>query len=122
LAFLNPDGTLVDFLVAGAKGLEGDMQDVLAEPNRFYEALGEAERFSLIVRQVDANEQRITIHRLVQSVIKDEMSQEQLAATTTGIIKLCDSAFPDVDHYAYRETGLLSRKFEDQVLVPLSSL
>src|SRR5439155_25498770 len=73
LAFLNPDGVLTDFLVAGKEGLDPELQNIM-KINRLYEALGELERFSLIRRQpYDTLGQRITIHRLVQTVIKGEI-------------------------------------------------
>ena len=90
LAFLNPDCVLTDFLISGRAGLNTELQEVVNSLDRFYEALGELERFSLIRRQTyDAHGQQITIHRLVQTVIKDEMSAELGAAMIIAVIGLC---------------------------------
>lgn len=92
LAFLNPDGILMDFLDAGKTGLtQIKLQDIIGNTDRFFEALGELERSSLISRQTDHySGQRITIHRLVQRVIKDEMHAEQFSEMTD----FCEPAFP----------------------------
>ena len=75
LAFLNPDGILIEFLKDGTEGLSDDLKMIVSD--KLYEALSELERFSLIGRQCDNTlGQKVTIHRLVQSIIKDEMSAD----------------------------------------------
>ena len=69
--FLNPDNVLINFLETGKQGLNPEVFEIITDLDRFYEALSELERFSLIRRELG---QRITIHRLVQSIVKDEMS------------------------------------------------
>jgi hypothetical protein len=62
LAFLNPDGVLIEFIHAGNKGLTPDLYATIVDTNRFYEALSNLERFSLVGRQNDRSSgQRITI-------------------------------------------------------------
>lgn len=122
LAFLNPDGILMEFLDSGKRGLNAELREIFTDEDRVYEALGELERFSLIGRQDDgANEQRITIHRLVQSVIKDEMPEELFSTMTTALIGLCDCAFPPW-HNWQNELLLQSRRYQDQVITPLSTV
>lgn len=122
LAFLNPDGILIDFLETGKEGLDAVLRDVIQDHDRFFEALSQLEKFSLIGRQNhDTNAQRITIHRLVQLVIKDAMPPEVNSTTTTALIGLCDSAFPKGD-YGDFEARMLSRRFQDQVAIPLSTI
>ena len=53
LAFLNPDGILMDFLDVGKEGLDAELRESFTDEVRFYEAVGELERFSLIGRQHD---------------------------------------------------------------------
>ena len=91
---MNPDGILIDFLEAGKQGLDIKMQEILPDSDKFDEAVSELERFSLIKRQDDDT---ITIHRLVQAVIKDEMAPELFSATAVAILSLCNSAFPHWD-------------------------
>ena len=123
LSFLNPDGILTDFLKAGKQGLDAERRAIVSDDSRFGEALAELERFSLIGRQVDsASGERITIHRLVQTVIKDEMPPELLSTLTETVIRLCDAAFPVSDYYADNETRSLKRRFQHQIVISLSSV
>ena len=112
----------MDFLEAGENGLKDDLQAIIADSDRLYEALGELERFSLIRRQNDdALGQKITIHRLVQSIIKDEMSADLFSDMEIELIGLCDAAFPPW-HNWQTETLLRSRRYQDQVILPLLSI
>jgi len=122
LSFLNPDGILTDFLKAGKEGLDAELREIVSDDGRFGEALAELERFSLIGRQVDsASGERITIHRLVQTVIKDEMPGELLSTLTETVITLCDAAFP-VSDYEENATRSLKRRFQHQIVISLSSI
>ena len=122
LSFLNPDGILTDFLKAGEEGLDAERREIISDDDRFSEALGELERFSLIGRQVDnTSGERITIHRLVQTVIKDEMPRELFSTLTETVIRLCRSAFPGGD-YGENKTRSLKRRFQYQIVTSLSSI
>ena len=122
LAFLNPDGIFVDFLEAGKKGLDTKLQELVSDRCRLYEALSDLERFSLCRRQQgDRSAERITIHRLVQSVIKDEMPPETFSAMTAAVIGLCDSAFPS-SWSGDDRLQLIGRRYQDQVILPLSAI
>lgn len=118
LAFLNPDGILLEFLIAGKDGLEGGLQGLIDDEDLLYEALGELERFSLIRRQ-DGEEEKITIHRLVQSVVKDDVDESDFSIMTESVIKLCDAAFPN--HWE-KEHRALCRKYQGQVVPALTDV
>jgi tetratricopeptide (TPR) repeat protein len=121
LSFLNPDVILTDFLEVGCKGLATNLRSIITDSDTFYEALSELERWSIIRRQHDkAGGQRITIHRLVQSVIKDEMTESEFSLFTAAVISLCDSAFPS--HITSIESRMVCRRYEGQVIIPLSSI
>ena len=127
LSFLNPDGILTDFLDAGKEGLSDELKEIVADDDRFYEALSELERFSLIGRQKDSiSGQRITIHRLVQSVIRDDMSAELFSSFTTAVLGVCHESFPIVPNeirainrvYKAGERELC-RRYQSQMVEPL---
>jgi tetratricopeptide (TPR) repeat protein len=119
LAFANPDGTLIQFLEAGANGLDAELRAIVTNPDRLCEALAVLQGFSFIRRQgVTSDAQFITIHRLVQSVIRDEMPPERLSSTLVALIGLCDSAFPTWHDWDPRLLHR-SRLYEDQVVGPL---
>jgi tetratricopeptide (TPR) repeat protein len=119
LSFLNHDGILVDFLDAGKDALSADLRVIIVNKIRFYEAVAALEKFSLIRRQGSGSDgERLTIHRLVQSVIKDEMSQELLSTMGECVIRLCDVAFPPWHNWDHALL-LQSRRYVGQVLLPL---
>ena len=127
LSFLNPDGILTDFIELGASGLPDKLKDVVTDAGRFYEALSEIERFSLIAQQSDSKSgQRIivhhgnaiSIHRLVQIVIQDEMSEDTLQEMWEVVISLCNASFPsEITDYNLSQC----RQYQNQVLLPLST-
>jgi Tetratricopeptide repeat len=77
-------------------------------------ALLELEKFSLI--KWDRPNKSITIHRLVQMVVIDEMSDEELRSILTNVINLCTQAFPE---FITNETRLLCRTYQGQIVKPL---
>jgi len=112
LSFLNPDGILTDFLDTGKEGLSAELAEIVSQDDRLNEALAELERFSLIGRQDDISSgQTILIHRLVQSVIKDDMSPDIFSTMMEAVIGLCDSAFPYFDYNVDHELRLRGRRF-----------
>jgi tetratricopeptide (TPR) repeat protein len=119
ISFLNPDGILVEFLEVGKEGLPVGLRDLIDDTDLLFEALSELERFSLIRREDESGDIRITIHRLVQYVIKDEMDEDQYSAMTRSAINLCDRAFPERWE---KEMRLLCRKYQEQVVVTLSEI
>jgi tetratricopeptide (TPR) repeat protein len=56
------------------------------------------------------------IHRLVQIVLRDELSHAELIALFDTIIDLCDRAFPTI---VINETRQICWKYQNQVLGPL---
>jgi Tetratricopeptide repeat len=120
LAFLNPDGIYTDFLEAGNDALELDPQEAIGDPDLFNEALFELERFSLIRRQLRDDSQIVTIHRLVQSVIIDDMDQSEREVLMAQAIRLGISAFPDATQLNLNPNSLeLSRRYRSQVMACL---
>ena len=117
LAFLNPDGILTDFLEAGKDGLDVDLQTVIGNSDTFYEALSELERFSIIQRQIYEDGQRIIIHRLVQSVIIDDLEELDRNNLIEQVLNLGISAFPDPTLLKSSINTLeLSRRYRSQVM------
>ena len=108
LSVLNPDGIVIEFLTSGAHILEDDLQQVVSSRFEMAKALLELEKFSLI--RWDRTEARIIIHRSVQSVVKESMSEDEQDFYTNAGLALCDSAFPQ--HW---DTEEMRRKFRRDV-------
>ena len=114
LSFLNPDGTLLEFLEDGKNGLDQELHDVIQDSISFDEALTTLETFSLIRRS--GNGKLLLIHRLTQAVVKDEMPDEVFRGLSCAVIGLCDAAFPPESKW---ETRPSCRRYEAQVVGPL---
>ena len=69
-AFLNPDGILIPFLQKGAS-VFSKLQPALQNLSELAKALIELEKFSLI--KWDRSHKSVSIHRLMQRVVKDDM-------------------------------------------------
>ena len=116
-SFLNPDGILIPFLAAGAAALEVDLQRIIVDQIELATALLELEKFSLI--KWDRPRKLLMIHRLVQMVVRDEMSEEELQLTATHIVDLCIQAFPNA---TTAETRSICRIYQGQILEPLAQM
>src|SRR5439155_9091855 len=68
-AFLDPDGIPEDLLQQGASELGPVLQPVVNDPIAFNDAIQELRRFSLVRRYPESR--LLTLHRLVQEVLKD---------------------------------------------------
>jgi tetratricopeptide (TPR) repeat protein len=112
-AFLNPDGILIDFLDAGSSGLNSELREIVDNKLVFNESLGLLQRFSLIGR---ARRRAITVHRLVQAVLIDNLVEPEMKDCWTGVIELCWAAWPET--WDTKETRGLCRNFESQVTEP----
>jgi tetratricopeptide (TPR) repeat protein len=111
LAFLNPDGILIDFLRAGAESLDENLRLVISSRSKLAETLLELEKFSLI--KFHRAEGLISIHRLVQTVVSDEMTEADRISSEKNVIELCLQAFPEE---LTNETRSTCRQYQSQVL------
>jgi hypothetical protein len=114
LVFLNPDGVLVEFLVNGAGALEKDLKQVVLNELEMAEALIMSEKYSLI--KWDRVKNALSIHRLVQMLIKDEMLDSELTSALEVVVDLCNQSFPlEINN----ETRQKCRLYEGQVVETL---
>jgi len=114
LAFFNPDGILIEFLKSGTKGMDNDLERLVFDEFEFTEALSSFEMFSLI--KWDKQSNNIVIHRLVQAVVKDEMSEMDLTTFRPMMVDMCDQAFPEGWN---NDNRALCRRYIGQVMGPL---
>ncbi len=74
-AFLHPDAIPEAMFLEGAAAVDPVLQDVAADPMRFDEAIGALRKYSLVRRNPETK--MLTIHRLVQTVLKDGMQEDK---------------------------------------------
>jgi len=91
-AFLAPDEIPEELLTGTAHLLNPSLQSLIANQTRFNEAIKELLTYSLIQR--DRTSKTLSIHRLVQAVIKDEMSKTQQAQQAEYVVRMISHLLP----------------------------
>jgi hypothetical protein len=117
LSRLNPDYISLDFLVEGKGAFETDMEAIVENNLRLAEILLCLERFSLV--KWSRERRTLSIHRLVQAVVKDKMEDLRRTLRASVVVKLCDIVMPNE---LANDTRKLIRKYQGQVVIPLVGL
>ncbi len=73
-AFLHAENIPEEMITQGAFLLEPPLRSVVADPHLFDEAIGALRRYSLVRR--DMNEKTLSLHRLVQIILKEEITEK----------------------------------------------
>jgi len=94
-AFLYPDAIPEEIITKGASGLGPILQDTASDLLELNAAIADLLRFSLIRR--DPKAKALTIHRLVQSVLKDNMEEDICRQWAERVVRAVNRALPDVD-------------------------
>src|SRR5271154_3311529 len=116
LAFLNPDGILIDFLRSGSQALHVPLHQVIEDEIVFHNALELLQRYSLVA--LSQKRDNILIHRLVQAVIKDHLDETQLRTCRVNVLRICDLVFPRIDNTLTMTVRMECRRLQNQVLEP----
>ena len=95
-AFLAPDDLPEEIITEGADELGPTLEAVAKDPFELDAAIEELRKYSLVKRDRDA--QTLTIHRLVQAVLKDEMDEEVQRQWAERAVRAVRSAFPYVEY------------------------
>ena len=115
-AFLNPDGILIDFLQDGRNGLDDPLKTLVGDSFGFGVALADLGQYSLI-RQSNAD-QTISVHRLVQAVIRDNLEPDRKTQFMKSTVSLFLLGFPHFEE----DKRELCRRYQAQVDGPLQTL
>ncbi len=91
-AFLAPDAIPEELIMEGAPHLGPVLQPVSGDRARLNAALAELLKYSLVRR--NAATQTLSIHRLVQAVIKDEMDEETQRQWAERAVQVAWQVFP----------------------------
>ena len=118
LAFLNPDEILIEFLKAGNTGLHSELKLIVNNDFFLRQSFGDLESYSLI--RVWDEGRKITIHRLVQYVIRDDLDPQVHSHMFTQIVQLALSAFPDP--LKSIDNRRICRRYRSQVTAILNNL
>jgi tetratricopeptide (TPR) repeat protein/transcriptional regulator with XRE-family HTH domain len=91
--FLHPDAIPEEAISAGVSDLGPLLQPVANDPITFDAIIAELLRFSLLRRNSES--QTLTIHRLVQAVLRERMEQEEQRLWAERSVQVVNKAFPD---------------------------
>lgn len=94
-AFLGPDAIPEEIITAGISELGPPIRTLAEDPMELNSAIGELLNYSLLHR--DSEIHTLSIHRLIQEVIKDEMTEEQQQLWAERAVRILAFNFPDSD-------------------------
>ncbi len=94
-AFLDPDAIPESLIVVGASALGAKLKPVAANPIKLNEAIQALLSYSLVRR--NAATQTLSIHRLVQAVLKDGMESKTRRQWAERSVRAVEAAFPKVE-------------------------
>jgi tetratricopeptide (TPR) repeat protein len=98
-AFLHPDAIPEEIITEGAAELGPNLQAVAQNPLLLNQAIGVLLSYSLLKRQPE--EHLLSIHRLVQAVLKDDMDASTYHQWAERVVQAVDQALPEVEHRTF---------------------
>lgn len=104
-AFLHPEAIPEDLFREGAEELPPALQEAARNGFRWNEVLAALRRFSLIERQGET--QMLSVHRLVQAVLRDELPADEQRARAERVARLVNRAFPEVKYETWARCQVL---------------
>lgn len=106
-AFLHAEAIPEEFFIQAGEVLSMQLRPLSNDPLLLDEAIRELRRFSLIYR--DSEMSTLSIHRLVQAVLKDEMNEREHKLWVERIIQTMLHIFPDyrniLSHEVHKQSG-----------------
>ena len=96
-AFLQPDAIPEEILLEGAEHLGQEVQALSTNPLAFNRAIEVLRSYSLIQR--NPTEHLLSVHRLVQAVLKDAMDQPTYRLWAKRTVQAVEEILPEVDHH-----------------------
>ncbi len=99
-AFLHPDAISEELILRGASHLGPLLQTVATDAFVLNQAIGKLHTFSLVSRNPAA---MLTVHRLVQTVLKDSMSKETQYQWAERVVRAVNQAFPEVEFHTWQD-------------------
>lgn len=92
-AFLHPDAIPEFLFIKGVDALWPALQRTATDTFAWNEAIAELRKYSLVKR--DDKKKILTMHRLVQGVIKDDMPQRAVWDWAERVVQVVSEAFPE---------------------------
>ena len=94
-AFLGPDDIPMEVIIQGIEHIPQPLSAALQNPLELDKAIIALRNYSLVeVDEPEPDEQRLSIHRLVQAVTFDRLSEEQRKEWAVAALEVVNKAFP----------------------------
>lgn len=93
--FLHPEGIPEELFVSGSPHLGNALGSIVSDPYKFDLALAALRNASLLKRYPETR--TLSVHRLVQAVLQDQMALEEARLWHERIIRMVNAAFPNPD-------------------------
>ncbi len=106
-AFVHAEAIPEELFLAGAAQLGPDLVFLAAEPSRFDQALAVVRNLSLLQRHPETG--TLSLHRLVQVVLREEMSEQERALWQRRVIHALNALLPEV---AFESTAASWKQYE----------
>jgi tetratricopeptide (TPR) repeat protein len=100
-AVLHPDAIPEEFFSAGKAFLGEQLGAAAADPLHLHEAFRAVSAYSLLSHQVQ--ERALSIHRLVQAVLWEAMSEPEREVWQWRAIRALNAAFPEISHHVWKQ-------------------
>jgi tetratricopeptide (TPR) repeat protein/transcriptional regulator with XRE-family HTH domain len=126
-AFLHAESIPEELFGAGAAYLGAELSSLAADPFYFDQAITVLRNLSLLQRQPETH--TLSIHRLMQAVLRERMSTQEQTLWLERAIRALNAAFPEATHDAWKQcerllphvlactTTIILGPFGDQALV-----
>ena len=98
-AFLHPDAIPEEIITEGAAALGPELQAVAQNPLVLNQAIGVLLSYSLLKRQPE--EHLLSMHRLVQAVLKDGMDASTYRQWAERVVQAVDQVLPEMEYRTY---------------------
>lgn len=119
-AFLYPEAIYEKFLVVGAAHLGPGLESVVVDVSQFDAALATLRSFSLVQRQPEI--QMLSLHRLIQVILREEMSEEEQAEFQQRAVHLLHAVFPEITPVTFIETRELCEQLLPHVMTCVATI
>jgi tetratricopeptide (TPR) repeat protein len=100
-AYLAPEVIPEELITEGAEQLGPAVQALVADPFQYQEAFRELLAYGLIRRQAQAG--TVTMHRLVQAVVREQLGEEEQRQWAERVLRLVAAAFPAPEVAAWEQ-------------------
>ncbi len=106
-----------ELFVAGATHLGPALESLVADSVQFDQAIAALRRLSLVQRQAEIH--TLSLHRLVQAVVRERMSEQEQAAWLRRVIAALGAVFPEVSYEVWGQCErLLSHTLTIAAAIP----